>query len=176
MQQAGYANGFKMTMIYPNRVLWPEANAIVKSNLADIGIDVTLRPEPDSNVTPILNVQRNWEIMWFGNNAATPILQLSNWFAIGGLWAGFVGTGLASNPEHVEMNKLLDDAGSISNIKQRRATLLNLEKKAFESSHFIPIGTRYRLSGTKIAPGIAQPQIPGDLWFHIGTNPPLPKK
>jgi len=176
MTQAGYANGFKMTMIYPNRVLWPEANAIVKANLADIGIDVTLRPEPDANMGPILNTQRDWEIMWFGNNAATPILQLSNWFAIGGLWAGFVGKGVATDPTDVELNKYLDDAGSITNLKKRRATLLALETKAYESSHFIPIGTRYRLSGTKVAPGIAQPQIPGDLWFHIGTNPPLPKK
>ena len=176
MQQAGYANGFKMTMIYPNRVLWPEANAIVKSNLADIGIDVTLRPEPDANMGPILTVQKDWEIMWFGNNAATPILQLSNWFAIGGLWAGFVGKGVATNPDDVELNRLLDQAGSVTSLKKRRAILLELEKKAYESSHFIPIGTRYRLSGTKLAPGIAQPQIPGDLWFHIGTNPPLPKK
>lgn len=176
MTQAGYANGFKMTMIYPNRVLWPEANAIVKANLADIGIDVTLRPEPDSNMGPILNTQRDWEIMWFGNNAATPILQLSNWFAIGGLWAGFVGKGVATDPTDVALSKYLDDAGSITNLKKRRATLLELETKAFESSHFIPIGTRYRLSGTKVGAGIAQPQIPGDLWFHIGTNPPLPKK
>lgn len=175
MQQAGYANGFKTTMIYPNRVLWPEANAIIKSNLAEIGIDVTLRPEPDANMGAILNTQKNWELMWFGNNAATPILQLSNWFAIGGLWAGFVGKGVATNPEDVELNRLLDQAGSETNSKKRKAILLDLEKKAYESSHFIPIGTRYRLSGTKIAPGIAQPQIPGDLWFHIGTNPPLPK-
>lgn len=175
MQQAGYANGFKVTMIYPNRVLWPEANAIIKSNLAEIGIDVTLRPEPDANMGAILNTQKNWELMWFGNNAATPILQLSNWFAIGGLWAGFVGKGVATNPEDVELNRLLDQAGSETDPKKRKAILSNLEKKAYESSHFIPIGTRYRLSGTKIAPGIAQPQIPGDLWFHIGTNPPLPK-
>jgi hypothetical protein len=73
------------------------------------------------------------------------------------------------------LNRLLDQAGSVTSLKKRRAILLDLEKKAYESSHFIPIGTRYRLSGTKIAPGIAQPQIPGDLWFHIGTNPPLPK-
>lgn len=176
MSQAGYASGFKMTMIYPNRVLWPEANAIVKANLADIGIDVTLRPEPDSNMGGILNTQRDWEIMWFGNNAATPILQLSNWFAIGGLWAGFVGKGVATDPTDVALSKYLDDAGSITSLKKRRATLLELETKAFESSHFIPIGTRYRLSGTRIGAGIAQPMIPGDLWFHIGINPPLPKK
>lgn len=175
MTQAGYANGFKVTMIYPNRVLWPEANAIVKANLADIGIDVTLRPEPDSNMSQYTTGTANWEMMWFGNNAATPILQLSNWFAIGGLWAGFVGKGVATNPEDVELNSLLDQANTVTNIKKRRELLLTLEKKAFESSHFIPVGTRYRLSGTKIAPGIAQPQIPGDLWFHIGTNPPLPK-
>lgn len=176
LSQAGYANGFKMTMIYPNRVLWPEANAIIKSNLADVGIDVTLKPEPDANMNQYLaGNQTPWEILWFGNNAATPILQLSNWFAIGGLWAGFVGKGVATDPGDVELNRLLDQANTITNLKERRKLLTQLESKAFESSHFIPIGTRYRLSGTKIAPGIAQPPIPGDLWFHIGINPPLPK-
>jgi peptide/nickel transport system substrate-binding protein len=176
MQQAGYSNGFKMTMIYPNRVLWPEATAIVKSNLADIGIDVTLRPEPDANVGPILNVQKDWEMFWFGNNAATPILQLANWFAIGGLWAGFVGKGVATDSEDVALNQLLEQAGSVTDLKERRRILLELEKKAYQSSHFVPIGTRYRLSGTTVGRGIAQPQIPGDLWFHIGTVPKKEKK
>lgn len=174
LTQAGYANGFKMTMLYPNRVLWPEANAIIKQNLADVGIDVTLRPEPDANIGPYIT-SKNWEIMWFGNNAPTPILQLSNWFAIGGLWANNVGTGKATVPVDVQMNKLLDDAGTVSDLKKRKKLLTQLEKLAYDSSHFIPIGTRYRLSGTRIADGIARPPIPGDLWYHIGLNPPLPK-
>lgn len=174
LTQAGYPNGFKMNLVYPNRVLWPEATAIIKQNLADVGIDVTLIPEPDANIGGYITGKR-FEIMWFGNNAPTPILQLSNWFAINGLWALNVGTGKANVPVDVQMNKLLQDAGTTPSLKKRKQLLTQLEKLAYDSSHFIPIGTRYRLSGTRIADGIARPPIPGDLWFHIGMNPPLPK-
>ena len=176
LAEAGYSQGFKMKLVYPNRVLWPEANAIIKQNLLDVGIDVTLLPEPDVNISPNYILKKNWEIMWFGNNAPTPILQLSNWFAIGGLWALNVGTGLATVPDDVKMNKLLDDAASTKALNARKKLLTELEAIAYQSSHFIPIGTRYRLSGTRIADGIARPPIPGDLYFHIGMNPSLPKK
>jgi peptide/nickel transport system substrate-binding protein len=176
LAEAGYSQGFKMKLVYPNRVLWPEANAIIKQNLLDVGIDVTLLPEPDVNISPNYILKKNWEIMWFGNNAPTPILQLSNWFAIGGLWALNVGTGLATVPDDVKMNKLLDDAASTKALNARKKLLTELEGIAYQSSHFIPIGTRYRLSGTRIADGIARPPIPGDLYFHIGMNPSLPKK
>lgn len=176
LAEAGYSQGFKMKLVYPNRVLWPEANAIIKQNLLDVGIDVTLLPEPDVNISPNYILKKNWEIMWFGNNAPTPILQLSNWFAIGGLWALNVGTGLATVPDDVKMNKLLDDAASTKALNARKKLLTELEAIAYQSSHFIPIGTRYRLSGTRIGDGIARPPIPGDLYFHIGMNPSLPKK
>ena len=176
LAEAGYSNGFKMKLVYPNRVLWPEANAIIKQNLLDVGIDVTLLPEPDVNISPNYILKKNWEIMWFGNNAPTPILQLSNWFAIGGLWALNVGTGLATVPDDVKMNKLLDDAASTKALNARKKLLTELEAIAYQSSHFIPIGTRYRLSGTRIGDGIARPPIPGDLYFHIGMNPSLPKR
>ena len=176
LAEAGYSNGFKMKLVYPNRVLWPDANAIIKQNLLDVGIDVTLLPEPDANISPNYILKKNWEIMWFGNNAPTPILQLSNWFAIGGLWALNVGTGLATVPDDVKMNKLLDDAASTKALNARKKLLTELEAIAYQSSHFIPIGTRYRLSGTRIGDGIARPPIPGDLYFHIGMNPSLPKK
>jgi peptide/nickel transport system substrate-binding protein len=176
LAEAGYSNGFKMKLVYPNRVLWPDANAIIKQNLLDVGIDVTLLPEPDANIGPNYILKKNWEIMWFGNNAPTPILQLSNWFAIGGLWALNVGTGLATVPDDVKMNKLLDDAASTKALNARKKLLTELEAIAYQSSHFIPIGTRYRLSGTRIGDGIARPPIPGDLYFHIGMNPSLPKK
>lgn len=176
LAEAGYSNGFKMKLVYPNRVLWPEANAIIKQNLLDVGIDVTLLPEPDVNISPNYILKKNWEIMWFGNNAPTPILQLSNWFAINGLWALNVGSGLVTNPDDVKMNKLLEEAGSIKALNARKKLLTELEAIAYQSSHFIPIGTRYRLSGTRIGDGIARPPIPGDLYFHIGMNPSLPKK
>jgi len=87
LKEAGYANGFKVTMPVPNRIFWQDAAQVVKDSLKIVGIDVTIEMiTPDTNITPVIN-KRDWEMMWFGNNAATPILQLSNWFKPGGVWA-----------------------------------------------------------------------------------------
>jgi peptide/nickel transport system substrate-binding protein len=169
MKQAGYSDGFKMKLAVPNRVLWPEVAVILKENWSRIGIDVTIDLQPDATIGQYLNVQKNWEIMWFGNNAATPLLQLNNWFATTGLWAGFVGY---SDPEGA---KLLDEASSMTNRGQIRDNLAKLEKIAYESSHFIPVGTRFNIIGSNIAANLIQPPIPGQLEFFVATNPALPK-
>jgi ABC-type transport system substrate-binding protein len=158
-----------MKLAVPNRVLWPEVAVILKENWSRIGIDVTIDLQPDATIGQYLNVQKNWEIMWFGNNAATPLLQLNNWFATTGLWAGFVGY---SDPEGA---KLLDEASSMTNRGQIRDNLAKLEKIAYESSHFIPVGTRFNIIGSNIAANLIQPPIPGQLEFFVATNPALPK-
>jgi ABC-type transport system substrate-binding protein len=154
----------------PNRVLWPEVAAILKENWSRLGIDVKIDLQPDATISQYLGVQRNWQIMWFGNNAATPLLQLNNWFATNGLWAGFVGY---SDPAGA---KLLDEASSMTDKAKIKDNLAKLEQIAFESSHFIPVGTRFNLSGFDYAAKLVQPPIPGQLEFFVATNPALPTK
>ena len=171
MRDAGYASGFKLYLHVPNRVLWQDAVSIIKSNLKQIGIDVTIdMVTPDSNISAVLN-KRDWEAMWFGNNAATPTLQLSNWFYPGGVWAG-----LANIPNEtlVETKKLLDEAGSATSFVVIKDKLEKVEKIAWDLSTFIPVGTRFYLSGSNIGAGLVQALMPGQLQFVIATNPPLP--
>lgn len=171
LKQAGYPSGFKMNLDVPNRVLWQDAVSIVKANLAFIGIDVTINMvTPDTNISGVIN-KREWEAMWFGNNAATPILQLSNWFYPGGVWAAN-----ANIPDAtlVDTKRLLDEAGSATSPVIIKDKLAQVEKIAWDLSTFIPVGTRFYLSGSIIGPGLVQALMPGQLQFVIATNPALP--
>ena len=170
LKAAGYAKGFNVTLDVPNRVLWQDAVQIIKENLAVVGIKVTINMvTPDTAISAYIN-RRDWGMMWFGNNAATPILQLSNWFKKGGVWANN-----ANVPDEllVESGQLLTDASSVKDTVTIKAKLAAVEKIAWDLSTFIPVGTRFYLSGSTIAEGLVQALMPGQLEFVIATNPGL---
>lgn len=171
LKAAGYSSGLKINMPVPNRLFWQDAAQIVKENLAVVGIDITIQMvTPDSNISPII-AKREWEMMWFGNNAATSILQLSNWFMVGGVWANN-----ANIPDSLilESTKLLKDAQSSESKAVILEKVIAVEKIAFDLSVFIPIGTRFYLSGSRIGDNIIEALLPGQLQFVVATNPPLP--
>ena len=171
LKEAGYPNGFKTTMLVPNRIFWQDAAQLVKDSLRFVGIDVTIQMvTPDSNISNFIN-KRDWEMMWFGNNAATGILQLSNWFKPGGVWAGNANV---PNSLITETEKLLNEAASSESPAVIKEKLAAVEKIAFDLSSFIPIGTRFYLSGSRIAPGLVNALLPGQLQFIVATNPALP--
>ena len=171
MKEAGYPNGFKVEMLVPNRLFWQDAAQIVKDNLSVIGIDVTINMvTPDSNISNYIN-KRDWEMMWFGNNAATPILQLSNWFKSGGVWQ------LNANiPDALiaDTGKLLSEAAASESSAVIKEKLAAVEKIAYDLSIFIPIGTRFYLSGSKLSNNLVEALLPGQLQFIVTTNPALP--
>ena len=111
-------------------------------------------------------------MMWFGNNAATPILQLSNWFKSGGVWQ------LNANiPDATiaETGKLLSEAAASESSAVIKEKLAAVEKIAYDLSIFIPIGTRFYLSGSKLANNLVEALLPGQLQFVVTTIPALPK-
>lgn len=173
LKEAGYPNGFKVTMLVPNRLFWQDAAQVVKDNLRAVGIDVTIEMvTPDSNISIPINTKRDWEMMWFGNNAATPILQLSNWFKSGGVWQ------LNANiPDALiaDTGKLLSEAAASESSAVIKEKLAAVEKIAYDLSIFIPIGTRFYLSGSKLSNNLVEALLPGQLQFVVTTNPALPK-
>lgn len=171
LKEAGYPNGFKVNMPVPNRIFWQDAAQVVKDSLKFVGIDVTIEMiTPDTNISGVIN-KRDWEMMWFGNNAATPILQLSNWFKPGGVWAGN-----ANVPDSLltDTAKLLNEAAASESSSVIKDKLAGVEKIAFDLSIFIPIGNRFYLSGSRIGNNIAEALLPGQLQFVLATNPALP--
>jgi peptide/nickel transport system substrate-binding protein len=172
LKEAGYPNGFKVTMPVPNRIFWQDAAQVVKDSLKFVGIDVTIEMvTPDSAIGPRYLDKKDWEMMWFGNNAATPILQLSNWFKPGGVWSGFTSL---SNEQLSETNKLLNEAAASESAAVIKEKLAAVEKIAFDLSTFIPIGNRFYLSGSRVGNNIVEALLPGQLQFVLATNPALP--
>jgi peptide/nickel transport system substrate-binding protein len=172
LKEAGYPNGFQVTMPVPNRIFWQDAAQIIKDNLKFVGIDVTIvMVTPDSNIGPNYLNKKDWEMMWFGNNAATPILQLSNWFKPGGVWSSFVSL---TDTQLAETNKLLNDAAASESEEVIKSKLAEVEKIAFDLSTFIPIGNRFYLSGSRIGNNIVEALLPGQLQFVLATIPALP--
>jgi peptide/nickel transport system substrate-binding protein len=172
LKAAGYEKGFKVNMPVPNRIFWQDAAQIVKDSLKTVGIDVNIiMVTPDSNIGPNYLNKKDWEMMWFGNNAATPILQLSNWFKPGGVWSGFVSL---TDEQLSETNKLLNEASASESPAVIKEKLAAVEKIAFDLSTFIPIGNRFYLSGSRIGNNIVEALLPGQLQFVIATNPALP--
>jgi ABC-type transport system substrate-binding protein len=158
-------------MNVPNRIFWQDAAQVVKDSLKLVGIDVTIdMVTPDTAITPVIN-KRDWEMMWFGNNAATPILQLSNWYKPGGVWAVNSNT---PDSALVETAKLLNEASASESATVIKAKLEAVEKIAFDLSSFVPIGNRFYLSGSRIGDNIAEALLPGQLQFVLATNPALP--
>jgi peptide/nickel transport system substrate-binding protein len=171
LKAAGYANGFKVNMPVPNRIFWQDAAQVVKDSLKVVGIDVTIQMiTPDSNITGVIN-KRDWEMLWFGNNAATPILQLSNWFKPGGVWSGFANL---TDAQLADTNRLLNEAAASESPAIIKEKLAAVEKIAYDLSTFVPIGNRFYLSGSRIGNNIAEALLPGQLQFVIATNPALP--
>ena len=172
LKEAGYPKGFQVTMPVPNRIFWQDAAQIIKDNLKFVGIDVTIvMVTPDSNIGPNYLNKKDWEMMWFGNNAATPILQLSNWFKPGGVWSSFVSL---TDTQLAETNKLLNDAAASESEAVIKSKLAEVEKIAFDLSTFIPIGNRFYLSGSRIGNNIVEALLPGQLQFVLATIPALP--
>jgi peptide/nickel transport system substrate-binding protein len=172
LKEAGYERGFKINMPVPNRIFWQDAAQIVKDSLKTVGIDVTIiMVTPDSNIGPLYLNKKDYEMVWFGNNAATPILQLSNWFKPGGVWSGFA---TLSDAQLAQTEKLLNEAAASESPAVIKEKLAEVEKIAFELSTFIPIGNRFYLSGSRIGNNIVEALLPGQLQFVIATNPALP--
>ena len=71
--------------------------------------------------------------------------------------------------------ELLNDAAASESNEQILEKLTAVEKIAFDLSTFIPIGTRFYVSGSRIGDNLVEALLPGQLQFIVATNPPLPK-
>ena len=73
-----------------------------------------------------------------------------------------------------ESGLLLNDASASTSKALIKEKLAAVEKIAYDLSIFIPIGTRFYLSGSNIGPGLIQALLPGQLQFVVATIPALP--
>jgi len=166
LAQTPFAKGFAFEMIVPARPQWAEAAQVLAADLAKIGITANVKPLPDADISTRIRA-RNYELVFFRNAAATPILQLQNWFSPGGAWS--VNSGFADPAAEA----LLNEAASSSDPAKIKALLHKVELMGVEDASYMPLTSQFSLSGLRYARGIMEAVTPGE-WLFIKTTPALP--
>ncbi len=166
LAETQWARGFEFEMIVPARPQWAEAAQVIAADLAKIGITANVKPLPDADISTRIRA-RNYELVFFRNAAATPILQLQNWFAPGGAWS--VNSGFADPAAAA----LLNEAGSSTDKDKIRDILHKVELMAVEDASYIPLSSQFSLSGMRYTRGVMEAVSPGE-WLFVKTTPPLP--
>jgi len=167
LAETRWATGFTFEMIVPARPQWAEAAQVLASDLARIGITAKIVPLPDPDISTRIRA-RNYELVFFRNAAATPILQLQNWFAPGGAWS--VNSGFADPVQEA----LLNEAGSSTDVAKIKELIRKVEALGVEDASYMPLTSQFSLSGIRYASGVMQAVSPGE-WLFVRTTPGLPR-
>ena len=166
LAETKWAKGFEFEMIVPARPQWAEAAQVVAADLAKLGITANVKPLPDADISTRIRA-RNYELVFFRNAAATPILQLQNWFAPGGAWS--VNSGFADPAAQA----ILTEAGSSTDVGKIKELVRKVELLGVEDGSYMPLSSQFSLSGMRYARGVLEAVTPGE-WLFVKTIPPLP--
>lgn len=166
LAKAGNPNGFTFELNPWARAGWVEAANIIAANLKEVGITANVVPQADAVAIANAN-SGNFQMQFTGNNAATPILQMQNWFAPGGFWTT---AGRVVDPV---ITAALDRAASSTNPATIKKELYVANRLSYDSSAHIPVGDRFWVSGSRLPDGVLQAVKPGDLYMYVGTLPSI---
>ncbi len=147
-----YANGFKMTlMTWGQRAGWTNATLVIKENLADLKIDVTVDPVDDA-VAIDRQGKGDYEAV-FAGVASFPLSVFLGFFGKGGVWAETWGR---------TKNEALWDLFAKASIETDPAKRLNMYHQAnqmeADDMWFIPVTNRVELHGSR---------VPGDAYRFV---------
>jgi len=165
LAEAGNPDGFSFDLTVWARPAWPEAAQIIAQDLAKVGITARITVKQDTVAIADMNAG-NFEMMFSGNNAPTPYLQLANWFGPGGAWQYW------SKVNDPVVVAAIDTLGSAMNPVAAKQALAAANRAAYGNSVHIPVADRAVISGTRLPNELVQATIPGE-WLYVATTPLL---
>jgi ABC-type transport system substrate-binding protein len=144
LTEAGYPDGgFSFTLQpWGQRPGWTDAAVIIKENLAELGIEVTVDPKTDADALANL-ASGNWETMYSGN-VQDPLTFLKNQFAAGGTWTNWL------HYDNPEVTQLLLDAGFTADPAQRLELIHEAQRLAYQDMPLIPISERVVMVASRL--------------------------
>jgi ABC-type transport system substrate-binding protein len=143
LEQTPHADGFSFSIQpWGQRPGWTDAALIIKENLAELNIEVTVEPKTDADAVANLT-SGNYEAQ-FSGNTQDPLNFLKNQFAEGGTWTNWM---RYNNPE---VTRLLNEAGFAVDMDERIELFHEAQRLAYEDMPLIPISERVVLIGTRI--------------------------
>lgn len=165
--------GFKFTIQpWGQRPGWTDAATIIKENLAELGIEVTVEPKTDADA--IANLTAGNYDTQFSGNTQDPLSMLKNQFAKGGTWTTW------ERYDNPEVTQLLVDAGNAPDQKTRIELFHKAQELAYQDMPVIPISERVVLVASRIPRNILceanllpgyNPRVATVAEFTNGTGP-----
>ena len=165
LAQAGNPNGFAFDMTVWARPAWPEAAQLIAQDLAKVGITANITVKQDTVAIADMNAGK-FQMMFSGNNAPTPYLQLLNWMCPGGAWQNW------SKMNDPVVCAAIDTLGSATNPTAAKNALAAANRASYGNSVHIPVADRAVISGSRLPTGLLQATIPGE-WLYVATTPLL---
>lgn len=139
--------GFAFTIQpWGQRPGWTDAATIIKENLAELGIEVTVEPKTDADA--IANLTAGNFDTQFSGNTQDPLTMLKNQFSEGGTWTAWE---RYNNPE---VTQLFLDAGNATDPAERIELFHKAQELAYQDMPVIPISERVVLVASRIPRGI----------------------
>jgi ABC-type transport system substrate-binding protein len=144
LAEAGYPDGGFSFSIQPwgQRPGWTDAATIIRENLAEIGIEVTVDPKTDADA--IANLTSGNYDAQFSGNTQDPLSFLKNQFAAGGTWTNWI------RYDNKEVSDLLTEAGYAADPAERVRLFHEAQQLAYEDMPLVPISERVVLVASRI--------------------------
>jgi ABC-type transport system substrate-binding protein len=144
LTEAGFPDGgFKFTIQpWGQRPGWTDAATIIKENLAELGIEVTVEPKTDADAIANLTAG-NFEAQ-FSGNTQDPLSFLKNQFSKGGTWTTW------ERYDNPEVSQMLIDAGYTTDQAERIKLFHDAQTLAYEDMPVIPVSERVVLVASRI--------------------------
>jgi ABC-type transport system substrate-binding protein len=144
LTEAGYPDGgFSFSMQpWGQRPGWTDAATIIKENLAELGIEVTVEPKTDADA--IANLTSGNFQTQFSGNTQDPLSMLKNQFSAGGTWTNW------ERYDNPEVSQMLIDAGFQTDNAERLRLFHEAQQLAYEDMPVIPISERVVLVASRI--------------------------
>ncbi len=173
LAETPYKDGFKFTIQpWGQRPGWTDAATIIKENLGELGIQVTVDPKGDADAIALMN-SGGYETQ-FSGNLGDPLTYFTQYFTPGGNWNKWL---RYNNPQVTE---LVIQAGSTLDREERIKIFHDMQKLLVEEMPFVPLTERVVLVASSLPRNILceanlgvgyNPNIATVQQFTSGTGP-----
>ena len=165
LAEAGYPDGFPITITVFNRPGWADAISIIAADWRKLGSKMTVTTEPQTDaVGGARQTSGEYQVQFSGATGALPSQLLNIYWGKGGAWQNWSG----SSSNSADLAAL--DAAVTE--KDQIALIAAIEKKIWEESAHIPVGQRAVFGASRLPANVFS-NVKGNDHYFVKQSPPL---
>ena len=165
LAEAGYPDGFPITISVHNRPGWADAISIIAADWRKLGSKMVVSTDPQPDAVGQANQNTgNYEVRFSGATAATPGPIYSIYYSKNGAWQDWAGAGFD--------NDLVAAIDTAATDKEQAEVIAKIEKKLWEEAAHIPVGQRAVFGASRLPANVFS-NIKGNDQYFVKQSPPL---